>query len=146
VHRDLKLALDAEALLISDPGDATRAAWHRLRSASIETAQADRALADGTHLRDLLDPGKIPVAARMPSRAGTADENAWFGAVATALIGQLDAFPDADMDVILDVRERLEGPRTHFRAAIAEVAATLSSVKPSERDVAGVVKDLRLRR
>ena len=142
LHRDLKLALDAEALLISDPRDATRAAWRSLR---FEATQGDKAQADGRHLRDLLDSGKIPVAAKMSSRAGTVGESAWLGAIATALIGQLDAFPDADMDVILDVRERLKGPRTHFRGAIAELAVALSSVNPSERDVAGVVRDQRLR-
>lgn len=41
------------------------------------------------------------------------------GVLASTLIGQLEAFPEATMDVVLDVRERLTAARVRFRAAMS---------------------------
>jgi hypothetical protein len=43
--------------------------------------------------------------------------------VARNLIGGLDAFPNASMDVVLDVRERIKDSLVRFRSAVAEAAA-----------------------
>ena len=56
--------------------------------------------------------------------------------LATALLGELPAFPDADIDVVLDVRERLSDARIRFRSAIARAAAELADVPPSQFDQA----------
>jgi hypothetical protein len=45
----------------------------------------------------------------------------------TGVLGGLRAFPDADWDVILDVRERLEPSRVNFRAVIAAAADELKN-------------------
>jgi hypothetical protein len=68
----------------------------------------------------------------------------WETMLARSLLGQLEAFPNASMDVVLDVRNRLQGPRVRFRAALASVANDLSE---SDRDVkpAVAVEDLRVR-
>jgi hypothetical protein len=43
------------------------------------------------------------------------------------LIGQLEAFPDAAMDVVLDVRERLRQPLIRFRAALTRISREIES-------------------
>ena len=43
------------------------------------------------------------------------------------LIGQLEAFPDAEMDIVLDVRERLTRPLIRFRAALAQASTEIES-------------------
>jgi hypothetical protein len=54
-------------------------------------------------------------------------------ALATALLlGQLPAFPDADIDVILDVRERLADARVRFQAVMSEAAKDFADVPPDE--------------
>lgn len=81
--------------------------------------------------------------------AGTADRGIlnpraqWEGAIAFSLLGQLEAFPDASIDVILDVRERLAGPRKHFRAAVAETARRLADAGTSTDELPEVVAQLR---
>jgi hypothetical protein len=47
-------------------------------------------------------------------------------ALAASLLGQLEAFPDASINDLLDVRERLAGPRVLFQAAIADAVAELT--------------------
>jgi hypothetical protein len=48
------------------------------------------------------------------------------------VLGGLRAFPDADWDVILDVRERLGTSRVRFRAAIAKAAEDLKDCEDDE--------------
>ncbi len=47
------------------------------------------------------------------------------GMLALTVLGELDAFPDAPLGAILEVRESLSGPRSHFRAAMSAAAERL---------------------
>jgi len=47
--------------------------------------------------------------------------------IAGRLIDGLEAFPDAEMDVILDVRTRLQAPLVRFRSALAQASTELAS-------------------
>jgi hypothetical protein len=47
--------------------------------------------------------------------------------IAGRLIGGLEAFPDADMDVILDVRTRLQAPLVRFRSALAQTSTEFAT-------------------
>jgi hypothetical protein len=47
--------------------------------------------------------------------------------IAGRLIGQLEAFPTADMDVILDVRGQLDAPLTRFRSALAKASSEFAA-------------------
>jgi hypothetical protein len=58
--------------------------------------------------------------------------------LASSLLGAVEGFPDADMADILDIRQRLEGPRVHFRSAIATAAAELAADEPIDRADAAV--------
>ena len=71
---------------------------------------------------------------------------AWESALATQLLGALEGFPDADMDVILDVRERISGSRLAFRAALHEAAKDLADrgVARDPADVESAIRDLRI--
>jgi hypothetical protein len=63
--------------------------------------------------------------------------------VARSLITGLDAFPNASMDVVLDVRERLQRPLVRFRAAVAEASRELDATAVDEgfqRHVADIHK------
>jgi hypothetical protein len=53
-------------------------------------------------------------------------------ALLSGVLGGLPAFPDADWDVILDVRERLGASRVNFRAAIATAAEELKDCDDPE--------------
>ena len=100
-----------------------------------------------SRLRSLHDSSTIPVLPWVAGDTGTADRVRTRvrleGAIATKLLGQLPAFPNASIDVILDVRERLVGPRTHFRAAIAQTARDLTAAEESGEDIEGMVRELR---
>jgi hypothetical protein len=89
----------------------------------------------------LADPYCLPVV----GGKGTwpTQHDALEGTLATSLLGGLEGFPDASIDVILDVRERLELPLTRFRSAVAEAARELSRDDPSDLDAA--IADLRKR-
>jgi hypothetical protein len=63
------------------------------------------------------------------------------GVLAHELLGSLPAFPDAALDVVFDVRDRLQGPRTRFRAAVAETAEDLADVP--DADLHGAIAELR---
>lgn len=65
--------------------------------------------------------------------------------IAGRLIGGLEAFPNADMDVILDVRERLQAPLVRFRSALAQTSAEFASAAWDE-SFAREVEDLYRRR
>lgn len=43
------------------------------------------------------------------------------------LVGQMEAFPDAAMDAVLDVRKRLRQPLVRFRAVLARVSGEIES-------------------
>lgn len=72
----------------------------------------------GTMLRSMLSSGRV--ADPETSRAQEAG-------IAGRLIAGVEAFPDADMDVILDVRERLRKPLVRFRSALSRATAEFSS-------------------
>jgi hypothetical protein len=69
----------------------------------------------------------------------------WEGHLAIGLLGELEAFPDATMDVILDVRERLTASRVHFRAALATVARELCDAEATAAEIDKSLSDLRRR-
>lgn len=59
--------------------------------------------------------------------------------IAGRLIGSLEAFPNAEMDVVLDVRAKLQVPLVRFRSALAQfsgeiAAAAWDEVFPQEID------------
>jgi hypothetical protein len=90
---------------------------------------------------NLTDPNCVPVVGdrgRWPT-----EHDALEGTLASRLLGGLEGFPDASIDVILDVRERLESPLIRFRAAVAEAAREISSDEPSDLDAA--IADLKKR-
>ncbi len=61
--------------------------------------------------------------------------------VARSLITGLDAFPNASMDVVLDVRDRLQRPLVRFRAAVAEATRELDATA-IDRDFERHVQDI----
>ncbi|HEV3000436.1 MAG TPA: hypothetical protein VGW75_06825 [Solirubrobacteraceae bacterium] len=103
------------------------------------------------------NPDRVPVvsqwtadvwARRRYDSANPADrdlEPLWEGALASTLLSELEGFPDASIDELLDVRERLAGPRIRFRAAMASAARELAGADERPNEVAAVVQDLRVR-
>jgi hypothetical protein len=61
-------------------------------------------------------------------------------ALASRLVGRLDAFPDAPMSAILEAREKLAAPLIHFRRAIATMQVELESI-PLDEDFEGGVRN-----
>ena len=109
---------------------------------------ADARVAYGDDWAD--DPNVIPALSartRWPSRAleEVVSRRQWEGALATTLASDVDCFPDASIDVLLDVRERITGARVHFTAAIAQAAAELTDADPPDERLGMVVNDLRRR-
>jgi hypothetical protein len=92
----------------------------------------------------LARPDTVPVVPP-PSSANLPAAAAWESVLATQLIGTLEGFPDADMDVVLDVRERISGSRTAFRAALAEAAKDLGNAAFDDAGIAAAVRDVRVR-
>jgi F0F1-type ATP synthase membrane subunit c/vacuolar-type H+-ATPase subunit K len=131
-YGDIHRAVQAGAFRLTDRGFPSSVTW-QTRNAALD--------------RDLFDRSKIQVSTRIFSnlRGDAPTAAAWEGAVAATLIGQLEAFPDAEMDAILDVRRRLDGPRTHFRAAVAEVARELADAGRSSHEQNEIMRDLRVR-
>jgi hypothetical protein len=72
----------------------------------------------GDLLRAMVAEGKVAD----PHRPRAAEAG-----IAGRLIGQLEAFPDADMDVVLDVRRRLQTPLIRFRAALAAASSQFAT-------------------
>ena len=72
----------------------------------------------GDLLRAMVAEGRV-VGAHRP-RAAEAG-------IAGRLIAQLEAFPDAEMDVVLDVRRQLQTPLVRFRAALASAGSQFES-------------------
>lgn len=56
-------------------------------------------------------------------------------ALAGRLLGELPAFPHADVRDVLDVRERLTDARTRFRSVMAAAGRALADVPPEEFEV-----------
>lgn len=74
--------------------------------------------------------------------------------IAGRLIGGLETFPEAEMDVILDVRRQLEAPLVRFRAALARGSSEFAAAAWDEsfarevddlyrRDVAPALEDVK---
>ncbi len=96
------------------------------------------------YLDDLRDEPNIPFSVQPTDDIAPSRRQArWEGVLAASLLGQLEAFPYASMDVILDVRERLKGPRTHFRAAMMKAAKVVAESGNSGEDLERVVVELR---
>jgi len=54
------------------------------------------------------------------------------GFFAGELLGRLPAFPDADLDVLVDVRQSLQRPLVRFRQALRSVARDLNGLEPKD--------------
>ena len=72
----------------------------------------------GNMLRSMLASGKVVD----PKRS-----HAQEAGIAGTVIGGLEAFPNADLDVVLDVREQLREPLMRFRSALSRVAGEFGS-------------------
>ncbi len=130
VYYELRLAAESGALLVPGP---------------------DHHEDDADWWRPMRDPSQIPVLQRPPQHASmrpnespTAHPRLAEALIATSLLGQLETFPDASMDVILDVRERLKGARVNFRAAMSKAAAELSEAQLSDRELDAAIAHLRV--
>jgi hypothetical protein len=66
-------------------------------------------------------------------------------AVAAQLLGALDGFPEASIDVILDVRDRLSPARARFVGAVSQAVAELEDADDSGAAIDHVVATLRRR-
>jgi hypothetical protein len=55
-------------------------------------------------------------------------------ALATTLLGELPAFPDASVDVLLDVRDRLSTARVQFRSVMAGAAERFAEVQAEDME------------
>ena len=132
-----------------------RSAWLRLSAARGESAQKAtkcncRWLRGGEarHVRQLVE--RVLLGHRgmdlraVPTDSGEAGVRIVEGAIAGDLIGELELFPDADMDTVLDVRERLKTARVHLRAATRAAAEELRNVPKDQPPdaVAGVRRKL----
>ena len=65
--------------------------------------------------------------------------------VAETLLGDFVAYPDADVDVILDVRERLVDSRARFRLALSEATREATEGLDGSQQVAALAADIRER-
>jgi hypothetical protein len=63
------------------------------------------------------------------------------GFFAGELLGRLPAFPDADLDVLADVRQSLQRPLVRFRQALRSAARDLNELEP--KDLPGAAETLR---
>lgn len=90
--------------------------------------------------KKLADPKIVPLYDQDKDPRWQGSPNAWEGILATSLLGELEAFPNATLDVVLDVRDRL-----HFRAAIAEAAQNLAEADQAGERQDAVTQDLRVR-
>jgi hypothetical protein len=72
----------------------------------------------GELLRSMVDEGKI-VDPHLPRAAEVG--------IAGRLVGSLPAFPNAEMDVVLDVRDKLHAPLIRFRSALAQAGEQFDS-------------------
>jgi hypothetical protein len=115
---------------------------------------SDRGMAEGIR-RLFADPSAYPLLTdpRRVLRRLLADEAvpdaSFLGArhirLAGELIADLEAFPNADIDVVLDVRDRLERPLASFRSAVSEFSGELKEM-PGTPAFAAEVRALFLRR
>jgi hypothetical protein len=124
---ELRSAAAAGALVIPPPGSKAEADWWR----------------------PMADPSQVPFLKRPPTHSWprtteAVHPRAWEAALTARLLGELEAFPDASMDVILDVRERLKGPRTYFRAAMSKAAQELSQTDFSDDSLDAAATRLRV--
>lgn len=160
-HGETELTADqtrraAAAELTADQTKRAAAAYNELRLAAEAQALVYPYYSQPVHIgvelererAALYDPTRIPVLPARVVEAAIARETpkvALEGVLATSLLGQLEGFPDASMDVVIDVRERLADSRVYFRAAIAEAAAEISAEATSGNNVEALVYDLRRR-
>ncbi len=79
----------------------------------------------------LTTPTVIPVGVPAPNDSGL---RAIEGALAAATLGRLPSFPDADLDVLLDVRDRLGPSRVRLRAALSYAAADIIAAGSRSED------------
>lgn len=86
----------------------------------------------GDLMRSVLEAGNIS-----DSRSRRATEVG----IAGQLLAGLEAFPSAEMDVVLDVRRQLQGPLAGFRAALAEASGHFAT-EAWDAEFAREVEDL----
>jgi hypothetical protein len=93
-------------------------------------------VADGATTYPLFDDGAGGMLAELVEDgvvAGGPNPRAAESGLAGRLIDGLDAFPRADMDVVLDVRERLRGPLLHFRGKLAQARTEFAAMPWNDR-------------
>jgi hypothetical protein len=84
----------------------------------------------GTRTFPLFDDGAGSLLRSMVAEGRVADARSTRATevgIAGALLAGLDAFPNAEMDVVLDVREQLRNPLVHFRSALAKASREFTS-------------------
>jgi hypothetical protein len=119
----------------SDPGLANVTLWLADLISEIVAASSPRYpmfddARDGL-LATMIGEGQAP---------GASISSAAPGALASRLVGRLDAFPDAPMSAVLEARETLRGPLTRFREAMAHTQTELQMLaldeffEPATRD------------
>ena len=96
--------------------------------------EEQRALWDDQNVRVFDDPAWIP--------RTSGEFNA---AVAESLLGEFAAYPDADVDVILDVRERLVDARARFRLALSEATREATDALDGSQQAAALAAHIRER-
>jgi hypothetical protein len=87
-------------------------------------------VASGTRTYPLFDDGAGELVRSMIAEGVITDARTSRGkqvGAAGRLIGQLEAFPEASMDAVLDVRQRLHDPLIRFRAALAKASGEIES-------------------
>lgn len=160
-HRDdevgRQMTADTDAVLraMEDLATATTAGVLRLppipatdgdvrESVEFVLSHALAAVVDPTRI-PFPDPNDPKLQALFLEATPTAGRRAAEGALTAALFGSLPAFPDAPMDVILDVRSQLAGARTAFRGAIATSARDLDDGVRAGEPLAALIAELRRR-
>ena len=153
-ERDLQLAVFRRLLGSTDPRELEPTTVTRANAAFEEISLASRAgalilplnhLAGLSYFRAEHSLGAVDIRANDASNVFPARRRVWEGRLAAALLGELEAFPDASIDVLLDVRDRLTDARVYFRAAIAQAALELNDTSDADDDVMAAVADLRVR-
>lgn len=140
VFAELRLALEAGALVVPEVVDPARGPLPPVERPSLSDVDDRRAVLKSALDESIQlfaerglglwgDPSVVPVIDQplVSFLRMHPDRRQWEGVIATSLLGQLEAFPDASMDVLLDVRARLADSRAHFRAGTLSVPAVSPS-------------------
>lgn len=107
----------------------------------------EHCLAPGSLTHPMFDERTTPIAQALIAEGRVGSEHlpaASEAAVAGRLIGSLDAFPEASMDVVLDARDKLREPLVRFRAALTRLAREMQAAPTDKNwtaEVAALYRD-----